>query len=325
MKKILVVHTGGTIAMKENKEMGTVSLEESHALHSFNHVLSSEVSVLTENLFHIPSPHITPSDMIVLYNYINKRLDETKAEGVVITHGTDTLEETAYMLDLLYEGDAPLVMTGAMRAGSQLLSDGPHNFVSALQTAVDEQSQGKGVLVVINDDIHTARDVTKTNTTNIATFTSPNRGPIGRVQYGSISYFCCPNKETKIKHVSRLDKKVLLLKMYAGLEEETIQSFLSQPTDGLVIEALGSGNVPPAVAKGIQSLLERDTPVVLTSRCGSGSVQGTYDYEGGGYTLKEAGVIFAGDLQGVKARLKLIAALESGASLEHIKRLFERD
>ncbi|MFC5714191.1 asparaginase [Thalassorhabdus alkalitolerans] len=323
MKKILIIHTGGTIAMSENKETGMVVPEEKNPLHSVNEMLQETVKIETEDYLHLPSPHITPRHMLGLAEKINEKMKNSHFDGVVITHGTDTLEETAYLLDLLLHLDQPVVITGAMRSSNELGADGPHNLISAVRTAASDKAAKKGVIVVFNDEIHTAKNVTKTHSSNIATFQSPQYGAIGILTKREVSFHHIPAHREHFP-VTKLSKKVLLVKAYAGMEESVMAHIASHPLDGLVLEAFGQGNVPPAIVPPLESLIEKNIPVVLVSRSYSGIVQDTYGYEGGGRQLKEKGVIFTNGLNGQKARLKLMAALEMTQDHGKLQEIFLR-
>jgi L-asparaginase len=167
MKKILVIHTGGTISMKEDEETGAVRPDEKHPLHDVTPPLASLGDIFVEELFHLPSPHITPQEMLQLRNKIEEKIANEQMEGIVVTHGTDTLEETAYFLDLTVQTDVPIVVTGAMRSSNEIGADGLYNLISSVKVAGSEEARGKGVLVVLNDEIHTAKNVTKTHTCDL--------------------------------------------------------------------------------------------------------------------------------------------------------------
>ena len=321
MKKILVIHTGGTIAMKEDKESGAVKPDELNPLLDTTNLLTSLANIVVNNLFHLPSPHITTKEMLVLKNTIDKSINEENIDGVVITHGTDTLEETAYFLDLTVSSDIPIVVTGAMRSSNELGADGLYNFISSVRVAASDIAKGKGVLVVLNDEIHTAKNVTKTHTSNIATFQSPQYGPIGIVSKSGINMHHTPLNH-QAYDVDAISKNVVLLKAYAGMDGSIIQAIKTLNIDGLVIEALGQGNLPPLMVDELKELIARGIPVVLVSRCFNGFVQDIYGYEGGGKQLKALGVIFSNGLNGQKARLKLLIALEVTNDLKQIQEMF---
>lgn len=231
---------------------------------------------------------------------------------MVVTHGTDTLEETAFFLDLTTPSTIPVVVTGAMRSSNEIGADGNYNFLSAVRVAASDQARGMGCLVVMNDEIHTARFVTKTHTTNVSTFRTPSFGPIGLVTKNGPRFFlknCCKKGwPDRSRGGERLSAQA-----YAGMDG-TLFDALPKETAGLVIEALGAGNLPPATLPALQRLLQRGVPVVLVSRCFNGMAEDIYDYEGGGVGLKQMGVTFCQGLNGQKARIKLIVGLSSGLS-----------
>jgi L-asparaginase len=320
MKKIFILHTGGTISMKED-ESGAVKPDERHPLHDALPSISSLADVYVEQLFHLPSPHMTSEHMLKLRDYIEQKVEKEQFAGVVITHGTDTLEETAYFLDLTVQCDVPIVVTGAMRSSNEIGADGLYNLISSVKVAASEEARGKGVLVVLNDEIHTAKNVTKTHTSNVATFQSPQYGPIGIVTKRGVFFHHAPTKRETYP-ISSLRKNVLLLKAYAGMDDAIFNAVRTLRPDGVVIEALGQGNLPPKAAAGVKTLLDDGVVVVLVSRCFNGIVQDIYNYEGGGKQLKEMGVIFSNGLNGQKARIKLLVALEWTNDAEKLQQIF---
>lgn len=322
VKRILILHTGGTISMNTDHTTGAIKPSSEHPLHAYSHIFKKDVHLSEEDILHKPSPHITPEDMLTIKNRIQTVIDKGEADGVVITHGTDTLEETAYFLDLTLETKIPVVLTGAMRPTNEIGSDGVRNLQNAVWTATSNEARDKGVLVVMNEEIHTARYVTKTHTTNIATFRTPTFGPIGIVSKQQVMFY-----QKLVQHeyfdVEALTKKVYLLKAYAGMDSTFFETLAEKQTHGLVIEALGAGNLPPATLNGLRKLLNKDIPVIITSRAFNGVAQDIYAYEGGGKDLREMGTIFAAGLSGPKARLKLLVALEQTTDLYEIERIFE--
>lgn len=320
MKNILIIHTGGTIAMMEDPD-GSVHPENNNPLHQSTKLLYSIANISVKELFHLPSPHITRREMLILKENIESSIIQDNIDGVVITHGTDTLEETAYFLDITIQAKIPIVITGAMRSSNELGADGPYNLISSVRVAASDSAKGKGVLVVLNDEIHTAKNVTKTHTSNIATFQSPQYGPIGIVSKRSVSFHHIPiDRDTY--GITQFNKKVVLLKAYAGMDGSIIQAVKSMNIDGLVIEALGQGNLPPTMVDDLKVLMDNNIPVVLVSRCFNGYVQDVYSYEGGGRQLKELGVIFSNGLNGQKARIKLSVALEITNDHQQLREMF---
>lgn len=310
MKKILVLHTGGTIAMSED-ENGAVAPGKENPLNQFSNFFEGKYELQVENIFNVPSPHMDPTRMLQLQQRIITAYENENIDGVVITHGTDTLEETAYFLDLTVPYTLPIVLTGAMRSANEIGSDGLYNYKTAILTAASPQAEGMGVLVVMNDEIHTARYVTKTHTTNVATFRTPTFGPIGLILRDEAQFFekLLRHRSVKIDHVV---DHVYLFKAYAGMDPELLEMANNDQTKGVVIEALGAGNLPPRVLPALKKLLERNIPVVLVSRSFNGIAQDVYAYEGGGVQLKEMGITFCHGLNGQKARIKLLVGLSAG-------------
>jgi L-asparaginase len=311
MKKILILHTGGTISMAEDAS-GHVQLSSENPLSTPEF---SDVTLVTENAFNLPSPQIGVSEMLQLKNRILSALTNENFAGVVITHGTDTLEETAYFLDATLPTDKPVVITGAMRSSNEVGTDGTYNFLSALTVAKTPSSAGRGVLVVMNGEIHLARFVTKTHTTNVSTFQTPTRGPVGLLTKNGPYYFDAP--QTFPHHdISSVAGNIPIIKAYAGMSGQIFDLLPTDKLDGLVIEALGAGNLPPAAFTSLKRLLAENIPVVLTSRCFNGLAEPIYAYDGGGVKLHEAGILFAREINAQKARLKLLIGLQAHLNLK---------
>lgn len=319
MKKILIIHTGGTISMLENKETGAVNVTTKHPLSELSDQYNQVADVEELVIFDLPSPQITQVHMLKLAHKITEMIDGY--DGIVITHGTDTLEETAYFLDLVLQTEKPIIITGAMRSSNEIGSDALYNLISSLRVASSDKAKNNGVLVVMNDEIHTATNVTKTSTSNVATFQSPQYGPIGTITKTSI-IFHHTILERDVYPISQITSNVFLLKAFAGMDESIINAIYQASPDGIVIEALGQGNLPAATVKPLQAILQRKIPVVLVSRCYKGNVQPTYAYEGGGRKLKDLGIIFANGLTGQKARIKLLIALEKTKELDELTDMF---
>ncbi|KAA1040175.1 asparaginase [Macrococcus equipercicus] len=321
MKKLLVLHTGGTISMSENKD-GYVTTNNENPVS--NAATVQQLAEITEiHPFQVPSPHMTLHHMNDLRKTIILHINEDNYDGVVITHGTDTLEETAYFLDLTLNVSIPVILTGAMRSSNEIGADGLYNYIAAVRTACDVNAKGKGVLVVFNDEIHSAKNVTKTHTSNTSTFQSPNYGPLGIITKNNIYFHHLPVRHQPLVKVDE-SIKVGLIKAHADLDAELLRFFSEAHYNGVIIEALGQGNLPPSALSGLNELLAQHIPVVLVSRCFNGIVSNNYQYEGGGYELHQKGVIFSNGLNGQKARLKLIVALSNGLHSEKLTTYFSR-
>lgn len=322
MKKILVLHTGGTISMYENAESGQVLPNNENPLLRKTKDVSHLADLIVEAPFHLPSPHITPNDMLTLKHTIEKYINQQQIDGVVITHGTDTLEETAYFLHVTIDTNIPIVVTGAMRSSNEIGADGLYNFLCSIRTAIHDEAYGKGVLVVLNDEIHAADNVTKTHTSNVSTFQSPQYGPLGIITKKDIVFHHRPIIEKKI-NVNKISNQVSLVKAYAGMDSSLFYALSDMEIDGLVIEALGQGNLPPGCLPGLRELINKNIPIVMVSRCFNGIVEDIYAYEGGGAQLKNLGVILSNGLNGQKARIKLMLALEVTKDRQEIESYFK--
>ena len=306
--------------MSEDQKTGKVAPTETNPIGVGGNIFSYIADLYVEDLYHLASPQITEREMLGIKNRIEEAVKEGY-DGVVVTHGTDTLEETAYYLELTLDIKIPVVVTGAMRSSNEIGADGLANLRSSLVVSTDDESRDKGVLVVMNDEVHTATYVTKTHTTNVATFQTPTFGPIGLVSKNNVIYF---QKLIKEEHyeVNTTEKKVYLLKAYAGMDEKLINAVCDLGADGLVIEALGAGNLPPQTVSAVRNCIKKSIPVVFVSRAFNGVTQDVYDYEGGGKRFQQDGVIFTTGLSGQKSRVKLMILLEAGISFEKLRELF---
>ena len=307
--KVIVFTTGGTIAMRYDPERGgTVPAVSGPELIQAVPPLANVCPVEVREFSNIPSPHMTPQRMHALALQVEDALAEPDVAGVVITHGTDTLEETAYFLDLYVRGDKPVCLTAAMRSAAEISPDGPKNILCAVRTAASREARGKGVFVVMNEEIHAAREVTKTHSANPKTFASPFWGPLGYVDADRVIFRRAPLGLQKIRP-ARFEESVHLVKLVAGSDDFFFKCLIEKKAKGIVVEGFGRGNVPPAAAAGMALAIENGIPVVLTTRCLGGRVLDIYVYEGGVIKLREAGVILAGEINGQKARIKLMLAL----------------
>ncbi len=321
MKHLLVIHTGGTISMSQDQSNKVVT-NDINPISMHQDVINQYAQIDELNPFNVPSPHMTIQHVKQLKDIILEAVSNKYYDGFVITHGTDTLEETAFLLDLILGIEQPVVITGAMRSSNEIGSDGLYNYISAIRVASDEKARHKGVMVVFNDEIHTARNVTKTHTSNTNTFQSPNHGPLGVLTKDRVQFHHMPYRQQALENVN--DKlNVPLVKAYMGMPGDIFSFYSREGIDGMVIEALGQGNIPPSALEGIQQLVSLDIPIVLVSRSFNGIVSPTYAYDGGGYQLAQQGFIFSNGLNGPKARLKLLVALSNNLDKAEIKSYFE--
>lgn len=324
-KKVAVIFTGGTISMKVdprlNAAIPALSSEEIMAMVTN---IEKFTDIETINYGEYPGPHITPKMMLELSKLVKQTVARDDITGVVVTHGTDTLEETAYLLDLTIKSEKPIVVVGAMRNSSELGYDGPSNLSAAICTAISKEAKNKGVLVVMNNEVNAASHVTKTNTLSLDTFKSPEFGPLGIVDNDKVIFYRDIVNHQHIETDS-IETKVALIKCAAGMDSDLINYCIDSGYKGIVIEAMGRGNVPPEMLSGIKRSLSKNIPVVIVSRCPTGRVLDTYGYNGGGKYLRDAGAIFGDNLPGQKARIKLMLILSITNDLNAIREIFEKD
>jgi L-asparaginase len=284
------------------------------------HGLKREARLTLEDYARLPGPHVTPRWMWRLKDRVAALLKDPSVDGVVLTHGTDTLEETAFLLDLTLDSPKPVVFCGAMRTVSEPGWDGPANLMAAVRTAAHGDSVGRGVLLTVGEEIHGAAEATKYHTQSLSAFRSP-KGALGVLDRGQVVYHRPPFR-TPTLAARRLVADVDLHTMATGVDDALLRASLLRGARGIVLEATGCGNVPPAAMPGVTAALRAGVPVVLCSRCAEGRVSPAYGYEGGGQRLLDMGVIFAPDLPGQKARIKLMVALGVTRDVGAIRSLF---
>jgi len=302
-KKILIITTGGTIAMKYNSPFGIVPDNEFIAQLEKLPQLEDLAKITFFEFANIPSPFITSSKILELAKYIDQKSDQY--DGIVVTHGTDTLEETAFFLDLVIKTEKPVVFTAAMRSNLELGLDGPRNIIGAVRVAGDECSSNKGVLVVLNDEINAARDVVKSDSGKIDSFYTPNFGLLGIIDPDKVSYYRISVIREKI-HTDKIETNIDLIKCVSSMDGRYIKASIENGAKAIVLEAFGRGNVPKFMVPEIKEAISKNIIVVVVSRTYTGRVLPEYGYEGGGASLKKIGVIFGEDLKGPKMRIKLM-------------------
>jgi L-asparaginase len=322
--KIAIIFTGGTISMRSSKKSGgAVPAFRGRDILKLLPVINKNFKIDVHDFGQFPGPHITPEMMLEISSIAQKYLAKADIKGVIVTHGTDTLEETAYFLDLTIKSAKPVVVVGAMKDCTELGWDGPANLMGAARTAVSPDAGNKGVLVFLNNTINSAGEVTKTSTDSFETFRSPDLGPLGWVDQDRVLFYRQPMYREHYP-VRRIEPRVDLFKMAVGMDSRLLKYAVDSGARGLVVEGMGRGNIPPAVVPGIEYAIGKKIPVILCSRCIGGRVLGTYAYPGGGAQLIKKGVILGGHLPGQKARIKLMILLGRGMDPMQIKELFER-
>lgn len=324
MKKIKIITLGGTIAMKEDEHGKATPAVSGDDLVSCIPGLKEIAEVSITSFCNIPSGHLTIELIFGVANLIKEAVEAKEADGIVVIQGTDTQEETAYLLDLTLGLPNPVVLVGAMRNASEPSYDGTINILGACRLAADDNAYNKGVMLLCNESILPAREVTKTHTSNVSTFQAPNGGPLGIVDKHKVIFYRAPLLREHYD-VIKSDADVVLLKMGVDTRSHLIEHCVEQKVDGIVIEGFGRGHVPPVVVPAIKKAIKSGLPVVLTSRCGQGLVLDAYGHEASASDLKDHRIIFGGDLIGQKARIKLIVLLGMTKNYEEIREAFESD
>lgn len=323
MKNILVVFTGGTFSMKiDEKTNAAVPFFHGDELIKMIPRAADLAKISIYEFGNYPGPHITPELMLELSKKINEFVEYPNVDGIIVTHGTDTLEETAYFLDLTVKTKKPILVIGAMKTSSEPDWDGPRNLLDAMHIINNPNSSGMGVLVCLNGEINAASEVTKTHTEDIETFHSLDFGSLGFVDRGRVVFNRLPRKiETFI--TEKINTNVDLIKVYAGMDEKFFKFSADSGVDGVVVEAMGVGNVPPPAYEGIKYIVDKNIPVVLVSRCPAGETLDIYGYPGAGKWLKQLGVIFSDYLNGQKARIKMMICLGITKDINQLRKMFE--
>jgi L-asparaginase len=325
MKKIALVSIGGTIAM-QNNESG-IAVPTTGAKELIGMIKSDKNNFILEGIEfkNIPSAHMSLEDLVALRNLVI-RLSHSGYAGIVITHGTDTMEETAYFLDLTINLNVPVVLTGAQRNISALSPDIQLNLVDSILTAADDGALDKGVLIVFASEIITAREATKVHRTRTDTFKSMDFGPIGTVDNNRVIW----TRKPLIRDTYEFDyfskTKVDIIPSYLGADSRMLHNSVKHGVDGIVLQGLGAGHIPEAMIEGIEEAINASIPVVLSSRTLKGRfLMDTYGFIGGEKHLRKLGVIFGEDLTSQKVRIKLLVLLSTGRSGKEIQYEFEKN
>ena len=323
LPRVAVFSMGGTISSVDSGGKGVEPTLTGEALVSDVPEIAGVADVSAVSFRQAASGEIRFEDLVELAAEISGRIDGGAA-GAVVTQGTDTIEETSFCLDLLVDRKAPVVVTGAMRNPTLPGADGPANLLAAIQVAASGVARGLGTVVVLNDEIHAARFVRKTHTSNPATFRSDPVGPLGWISEDVPRVVVRPTGEHKVTLSENVqDCPVALYHVALGDDARLLSEIEEAGYAGLVVEAMGGGHVPSLMAETLEDLAAK-MPVVLASRTGGGEVlRSTYGFIGSETDLLERGLIYAGPLDGRKARLLMTLLLMSGASKEKVKETFD--
>jgi L-asparaginase len=310
--RVVVVSTGGTIAMRPDPATGklvpAMSGEELVEMLGWE-----EPSVLElDDFASVPSFDMHGELALSLSDRVREQCRRDDVVGVVVTHGTDTMEESVYTVDRLLDSEKPVVLTGAQRGADQPDTDGPRNLRDAIRVALSPDAAGRGALIAFAGEVHAAREARKVHTSAPDAFASPGYGPLGHVDGERVTFARRPDRRPPLPRPKAMPA-VDLVRLYAGSDDRFLRASLEAGARGIVLEATGRGNANESVLPGVEAAVRAGVPVVVCSRCVAGRVEPVYG-RGGGKDLAEAGALFAGDLAGPKARV--LAQLALGAGLD---------
>ncbi|WP_279483021.1 asparaginase [Aureimonas sp. SK2] len=304
MPRIRLVTTGGTIASRAETaqaDADVVASIQGEALRAGLHDRLEGIEIEVDDFCSVNSFSIDLPLAFAMAQRIDAHLSDPACDGVVVTHGTDTMEESAYLADLVVRSQKPVVFTGAQRSADAPDTDGPRNIAEAVRLAAAPEAAGLGATILFESEFHAARDVTKTHTSRTDTFRSGEHGKLGEVDGTLVRIYRRPVLRRTFAP-TRIETGVDLVRMAMGASDRVLRFLASEGARAIVVEGFGLGNTPPAVTKAAAEIIAAGIPVIVTSRCPEGRVKPVYG-NGGAKDLERAGAIFAGDLTGAKARI----------------------
>ena len=317
-----MVFTGGTIAMRIDPLLGgAVPALNAKGILERTRGLDEIAEIEIIDWGRVPATHITFAQIIELASILQQALARPDIDGAVLVQGTDNIEETSYALDLLVDAAKPVVIVGAMRNADEDGYEGPANIRDAVRCAVSPDLLGQGVLVVLAGEVHAADDVIKISPSAYAAFQSPNFGPLGRIDNGRLTV---RRSRRAVRHIrtTHAVEPIPLIRTYLGIDGALIRLAQANGARGFVIEGAGTGNTPQDLLAACADAMRAGIPVVMTSRCLSGSARPAYAFPGGSVDWSKAGAIFAEYLGGLKARIALSLGLGAGMNRESLVELF---
>ena len=317
LRRVVVVTTGGTIASSATG----APMTDGRALVKAVPQLANQARIDIEEFSRVGSSSMTPAHWLALAKRTNELFAQDRdLAGIVVTHGTDTLEEAAFFLNLTVKSGKPVVLVGSMRAADEVSPDGPANLLNAVRVAASPAAVDQGVLVVLNEDIGSARDVWKTNNRRVSAFQSSSAGFLGSVEPDGIRFTQKATRAHTVRSefdVSQLQKlpRVLILSDFSGIDAELVADFVAQEMDGLVVRTFAGGRMSPGMREGLRRSVGRNVPMVVTSRVAGGRIVGQPQYD--------FPAIVARDLPDNKARLLLMLGLTRTKDREALQKIFD--
>ncbi|NUB90135.1 asparaginase [Haloterrigena sp. SYSU A121-1] len=319
---VTLLSTGGTIASTD-ADGGAKPTRTGADLLEAVPELEAHASLSVESVAQVPSFEIDGETLEAIGERVRELEADPTVDAVVVTHGTDTMEETAYYLDVTVRPETPVFLTGAQRRPDEVSSDGPSNLLTAVRAAeAFADRDAGGTFVAFDEAIHGARSVTKAHTSALEAFRSRNTGPVATVDRNGVAIHRRPRSETRPIDATSLEATVYTIKSGSAVTGDLLDAALERGADGLVLEGTGLGNATADLADAARDAIEAGVPVVVTSRCLEGRVAPVYGGDGGGERLREYGAVFAGDLSAQQARLRLALALEAFDDDDTIREAF---
>lgn len=319
MRKVVLLTTGGTIASVPNENGRLVAGELTGEELARQCSLPADIDIQVESVLQLPSMHIGFDELLVLKKKIEQVFMDESVSGIVVTHGTDSMEETAYFLDLTMDDARPVVLTGSQRALSDASNDVYSNIRHAVYTACSDDMKNAGVVVVFNERIFSARYVKKVHASNMQGFYSFGFGYLGIIDNDAVVVYQKPvGRETfkLTKDIPMVD----IIKCYSGADSKFLRAAVQSGSKGIILEGAGRGQVAPNMMEGIEEALAQGIHIVITTSAEEGRVDTTYDYRGSAYDLYRHGVILGNDFDSKKARMRLAVMLAS--DINDVKHLF---
>ena len=326
---VRMIATGGTIAMKiDPVKKAPVPAISGEDLLATVPEIAQVARVEVQNLSNVPSDYMDPDRWVQLSRAAAEALARPEVAGVIVSHGTDTLEETAWFLDLTVESEKPIVLIGAQRNASEKDFDGPRNLLNAARICVSSGARKMGSMIVLNNQINAAREAVKTHTSDVETFKSGDFGFLGVADNDRVVWYRAPLRRQHVaikplpegSHLPRVD----IVPMYGGADGALVRAAVAAGAKGLVIQALGWGNMNIPMFEAVKEQIAKGIPVVISTRVPNGRVLPNYGFEGGGKTLQQAGAVFADSLSPQKARILLMLALQTTSKQAELQKLFDR-
>jgi len=330
---VVLLATGGTIAMKiDPVKKAPVPATSGEDLVATVPEIAKVARIEVQNLSNVPSDYMDPERWVGLVAAAREALARSEVAGVIVSHGTDTLEETGWFLDLTIDSPKPLVLIGAQRNASEPDFDGPRNLLNAARICVAPEARGRGAMLALNGQINAAREATKAHTSSVETFRSGDFGFLGVADSDRVVFYRSPARRQHLPLAGKRDAqgkplplpRVDIVPMYGGADGALVRAAVAAGSKGIVIQALGWGNMNVPMFEAVAETLKKGIPVVISTRVPTGRVLPVYGFQGGGKTTKDLGAVFADDLSPQKARILLMLALQTTADPAALQTLFDR-